>query len=247
MDDFLASLPDEDPPAASTGAPSPLDPTPNPPRFPPHAHSRQASVCAHADPFNQAVAVHNSSWQWLETRRGTHASATTSSSGTTLPALIHPQLHTPSPAANTAHAATQNANTLDRPQGQQQQPAFHLPCIPQHTPSSMASESSAGCSLPPVHPSPMDVSSSAVGATEAPVESPAGVAASAAGGGESAGGGGERSARVSRASSSVRSEQSVGSLSPEKTAAKEQRHKVKIPPCIQVYRCGARPHAERAT
>jgi len=43
---------------------------------------------------------------------------------------------------------------------------------------------------------------------------------------EAARGGDSRSARVSRASSSVRSEQSVGSQSPDKAAAKQERHKV---------------------
>ena len=43
---------------------------------------------------------------------------------------------------------------------------------------------------------------------------------------EAARGNNGRSARVSRASSSVRSEQSMGSLSPDKAAAKQERHKV---------------------
>lgn len=237
MDDFLASLPDEEPPHPLTqGAPPPHNATPIRARSPPHAHSHHPPHSTHADPLKPAPAVHSmrtDSRQCLQTRRDSHASATSSSIqpasslDTTLPALHpHPHPHLPfNPAeASAAHAAAHNAAILDRKQAQQQS-ALQLPCITPLPPPSVASDSSASFTLPPVCPNPTDASSSAVDATVQSVES---IAAAAAAAGVRGSPSEARSARVSRASSSVRSEQSVGSLSPEKAAVKEQRHKVKV-------------------
>ncbi len=89
-------------------------------------------------------------------------------------------------------------------------------------------------SLPPIQESPNEWST----VPEDPngVSSDTGLAAATAtavGGSEedsqeAARGGVGRSARVSRASSSVRSEQSVGSQSPDKATAKQERHKVSL-------------------
>jgi len=87
-------------------------------------------------------------------------------------------------------------------------------------------------SLPPIQELPNQRSTGPVALNR--VSSDGGLAAATAtavGGSEedsqeAARGGGGRSARVSRASSSVRSEQSVGSQSPDKAAAKQERHKV---------------------
>lgn len=90
-------------------------------------------------------------------------------------------------------------------------------------------------SLPPIHESPVGASTSLVAPSSVPIGIAAAAAAAAMARGEgeedlqerqAARSSNERSARVSRASSSVRSEQSVGSQSPEKAAAKAQRHKV---------------------
>ena len=100
----------------------------------------------------------------------------------------------------------------------------------------MVSKTNTGSrySLPPIHESPNEQSNG--------VSSDSGLAAAAAtavGGGEedsqeAARGSNCRSARVSRASSSVRSEQSVGSQSPDKAAAKQERHKVGL--CMSILR-----------
>ncbi len=87
-------------------------------------------------------------------------------------------------------------------------------------------------SLPPIQESPNERSTGPVDSNGASSDSGLAAAAATAVGGseedsqEAARGGSGRSARVSRASSSVRSEQSVGSQSPDKTAAKQEHHKV---------------------
>ena len=106
----------------------------------------------------------------------------------------------------------------------------------------MVSKTNTGSrvSLPPIHESPNEQSTGPIDPNG--VSSDSGLAAAAAtvvGGGEedsqeAARGSNCRSARVSRASSSVRSEQSVGSQSPDKAAAKQERHKVGL--CMSILR-----------
>ncbi len=86
-------------------------------------------------------------------------------------------------------------------------------------------------SLPPIQESPSERSTDPVDPNGLSRDGLAAAAATAVGGSEedsqeAARGGNGRSARVSRASSSVRSEQSVGSQFPDKAAAKQERHKV---------------------
>ena len=247
MDDFLASLPDDEaPPPLRQALPSTLASTSVPARSPllasmPYrchlshsAHTGQGS----SQPAFDVQSMQAGSSQQLETRRDSHARATTSSIppasslDTSLPAL-RPQSNSSNLTASTAHLAVGSSTPLGRKQVQQQQqqqqqqqpPGFHLPAIPPPIPQSTAPSRNSSFSLPPVVPSLTDVSSThTMGITEPSVE--AGEAAAAAAG-DGLRVGGDGSARVSRASSSVRSEQSVGSLSPDRAAAKERRHKVK--------------------
>ena len=260
MDDFLASLPDDESlPILTEVSTSSLASSSLPAHLPPHAstpYRRQLadSSYAGADSSQLALAVQStqsvqsiqkvqsvqsmqggSCERLEETRRGSHARASTSSSlpasslDTSLPAVqVH--MNTSKPAASAAPFAVGDSVTrLGRKHvPQQQQPGFHLPSITPLMPPSTTPSNSSSFSLPPVLPNPIGVSSACPVAATAPlVES----AAAAAGAGAAAAGDGmklhgEKSARVSRASSSVRSEQSVGSLSPDRVAAKEQRHKV---------------------
>lgn len=240
MDDFLASLPDDEaapPPAQASpltlASPSlsacslPLV------SMPLHRHLSDSSRTwqAFSQPVIEEPAMQAGFSQHLEMRRASHARATTSSIpparslDTSLPAL-HPHSNISDCAASTAHLTMGNSTPLGRKQAQQQQqlPGFHLPSISPPIPQSTTPSSSSSFSLPPVFPHPINVSSPrTVDTTAPPIDSIE--AAAAAGDGLRLSR--ERSARVSRASSSVRSEQSVGSLSPDRAAAKEQRHKVK--------------------
>lgn len=244
MDDFLASLPDDESATllteVSTSSPALASlPTHLLPHMP---YRRQLAGSNHAgaEPSPPAFAVqsvHNmqgGSCEGMETRRGSHARASTSSIlpasslGTSLPAV---QLHmtTSKPAASAAPFAVGDFTTQSgRKHVQQQQPGFHLPSVTLPMPPSMTQSHSSSCALPPVFPNPNSVSSACHAAATAPsVESAAAGAGAAAAAAEDAlRPNWARSARVSRASSSVRSEQSVGSLSPDRVAAKEQRHKV---------------------
>ena len=116
--------------------------------------------------------------------------------------------------------------------GHQDTPAAQTAVMQPHTglaPIPEADSSSSHFSLPSVHHPPDTAATTLV----APSIVPHSIAAVAAAGDNSDGGLQELtvgssgiSSRVSRASSSVRSEQSTSSQSPEKVAAKEQRHKV---------------------
>lgn len=262
MDDFLASLPDDESlPSLKVSSSSPAS-TSLPACLPPHANTpyrRQLADSTHtaAESSQLAFAVQSTqsvqsmqggSGERLETRRGSHARASTSnilsasSVDTSLPAV---QLHmnTSKPAASAAPFAVGDSITQSgRKHVHQQQSGFHLPSVTLPTPPSITPSNSSSFSLPPVFPNPIGVSSAyPVAATATSIES----TTAAAGAGAAAGDGlklnGERSARVSRASSSVRSEQSAGSLSPDRAAAKGQRHKVHLT-CKFCFLCDRSVH-----
>ena len=250
MDDFLASLPDDEPPLAQA---SPLASLPA--YFPSHASMPHCCLLSSSsrtgqDSSQPAVDVQSvqsmqsmqaGTGQQSETRRGSSVRATTSSIppafslDISLPALL-PQSNISSLAATTAHLAKRNSTPFSRKQVQQQQqhqppPGLHLPAISPPIPQSTTPNSTSSFSLPLIFPDPMDVSSARTMATATSCLEPTEAAAAPTQAAAAAGGGvrlsGDGSARVSKASSSVRSEQSVGSLSPDRAAAKERRHKVK--------------------
>ena len=243
MNNFLASLPDDEAPPPRQASPATIASTSLPACSPLLAsvlHYRHLSDSTHtgqgsSQPAGDVQSMQAGSCQQLEMRRGSHARATTSSIppasslDTSLPEL-RPQSDISDLKASNAHLAMGNSTPLPRKQVQQQQqqpqaPGFHLSAIPPPIPPNTAPSSSSSFSLPPILPSHIDVSSTGtLGITEPAVESTEAAAAAAGDGVRVTGDG---SARVSRASSSVRSEQSVGSLSPDRAAAQQQRHKVK--------------------
>ena len=247
MDDFLASLPDDEPPPPLAQA-SPLASLPA--YFPSHASMPHCCLLSSSsrtgqDPSDPAVNVQSmqaGTCQQSETCRGSHVRATTSSIppafslDINLPVLL-PQSNISSLAATTAHLAKRNSTPFGRKQVQQQQqqhqppPGLHLPAISPPIPQSTTPNSTSTFSLPVIFPDSMDVSSARTMATATsclePTEAAAAPTQAAAAAGDGMRLSGDGSARVSKASSSVRSEQSVGSLSPDRAAAKERRHKVK--------------------
>ena len=241
MDDFLASLPDDGAlPPPVQASPSTLASTSLPAcslalaSMPLRRHLSDSSRIGQAfsQPAIDVQSMQAGSSQHSETRWGSHARAMTSSPpaapslDTSLPAL-QPHSNISDSAASTAQFTMGNSPPLGGKQvRQQQQPrGFHLPSISLPIPQSTTPSSSCSLSLPPVFPNPIDGSSASNAGSTAPSAESTEAAGATAGDGLRLSG--ERSARVSRASSSVRSEQSVGSLSPGQAAAKEQRHKVK--------------------
>ena len=229
MDDFLASLPDDDPPQPQLGTPAPPSAsTSSHVQSTTHHHITDLvhglkhrllpGALPETSPSGQA-----SSSNLLQARRTSHAQAGSSlSHHPPTSASLSPVMWNPVVSGG-LHAisipeATAGSNLFhhhQQQQQQQQQGGIQLPALASLTPSASIAPSSwsADVSLPPIH----------TGSASVSAVPPASAALAAAGVADPSEG---RSARVSRASSSVRSEQSASSPSPDKAAAKEQRHKV---------------------
>lgn len=177
MDDFLASLPDDDsslplpPPSASFPASTLASPYSSS-----HAHTSHAHPPAHASQtrgFPQplpttvlgtsqtapALQAGTSSLLDMYTRRGSHGQASTSNPqhassgstlGTTRPAL-HPHLSATPPAANAAHIApARAADSSSKVLHKQQQEGFHLPVLVPPI-STVTANNASDLSLPAIH------------------------------------------------------------------------------------------------
>ncbi|DBA92608.1 hypothetical protein WJX77_001792 [Trebouxia sp. C0004] len=120
---------------------------------------------------------------------------------------------------------------------------MHMASVPGHA---IVNTTNTGLriSLPPIQESPNERSTGLVDPNSASRDSGLAAATATAVGGseedsqEAARGSSGRSARVSRANSTVRSEHSVSSWSPDKAAAKQERHKAMIQQLMQEWKVG---------